>query len=62
MVSSPLIKKGFFLMFNFLIREREHTCKTGRGRERKGDRGSEVGSVLTARSPMWGLNSLTVIS
>ena len=25
--------------------------------EREGDRGSEAGSVLTAESPIWGLNS-----
>ena len=30
--------------------------------ERRGHRGSEVGSVLTADNPMWGLNSRTVRS
>ena len=33
----------------------ESTSGGGTGRER--DRGSEAGSVLTAASPMWGLNS-----
>ena len=29
------------------------------GAERKGARGSEVGSALTAANPVWGLNSQT---
>ena len=44
-----------FIYVYFLEREREGT--RGGGAEREGDRGSEVGSVLTAASPMWGLNS-----
>ena len=37
----------------YLFGEREETRKqVGRGRERKGDRGSDTGSVLTAESPM----------
>ena len=44
-------------MFLFIF-EREW----GRDREREGDRGSEVGSVLTVESPMQGSNSRTVRS
>ena len=33
-----------------------------RGSEREEDRGSEVGSVQIAESPMWGLNSQTMRS
>ena len=38
-------------------REREggRENELGRGREREGDKRSEVGSVLTAESPTWGL-------
>ena len=50
----------YILMFIFFLREREH--EQGRGREREGDRRSEAGSVLTAASPMRGLNSGTVRS
>ena len=44
------------------IFERERGRGRGRERERerereKGYRGPEAGSVLTAESPMWGLNS-----
>ena len=35
---------------------------SGGGAEREGDRRTEVGSVLTAESPMQGLNSGTVRS
>ena len=45
-------------MFYLFLRE---SASQGVGRER-GDRGSEVGSVLTAVSPTWGLNSLTTRS
>ena len=31
----------------------------GREREREEDRGSEAGSVLTAESPVWGLNLMS---
>ena len=43
-----------FYRFIYFERERE-SHEQGRGTE--GDRGSEVGSVLTAVSPTWGLNS-----
>ena len=33
---------------------------SGGGAEREGDRGSEVGSTLTAESLLWGLNSHTM--
>ena len=46
-----------FIYVYFLEREREREGTRGGGAEREGDRGSEVGSVLTAASPMWGLNS-----
>ena len=35
---------------------------SGGGAKREVDRGSEAGSVPTAESPMWGLNSQTVRS
>ena len=46
-----------FLVYLFL-REGEH--ERGRCRERERDRRSETVSVLTAESPMWGLNSRIV--
>ena len=57
----------FFLFFKCLFiyllrereRERERDHEQGKSR-REGDRGSEAGSVLTAESPAWGLNSQTV--
>ena len=45
------IKKIFLNIFIF---ERARVSRGGA--EREGDRGFEAGSVLTARSPMWGLN------
>ena len=42
------------------IFEKEHV--SGGGAEREGDRGSVVGSVPTAESPMKGSNSRTVRS
>ena len=43
----------FVLMFIFLfLRE----SMSGGGTERWGDRGSDMGSILIAESPMWGLN------
>ena len=52
---------SFFLKCLFL-REIDNACVHGRGAEREGDRRSEVGSVLTAESPMQGLNSQTMRS
>ena len=49
------IKKIFLMLFIF---ERERERESRGGVEREGDRGSEAGSVLTAQSPMWGLNKL----
>ena len=49
-------------MFTYLRereRERERECVSGARVEREADRGSRVGSVPTAASPMWGLNSQT---
>ena len=51
----------FFLMFILFLRERVCAHKQGRSRE-KGDRGSEVGSMLTAETPMQGSNSWTARS
>ena len=46
------------------IFERESVSMRGQGggAEREGDRGSEVGFVLTAESPTWGSNTQTVRS
>ena len=54
--SSHTIRLIFLLllMFNF---EKEH--ERGGGAEREEDRGSEAGSLLTAASLMWDLNSRT---
>ena len=41
------------------IFERER-AQVGEGQKERGDRGSEVGSVLTAVNPMRGLNSGTM--
>ena len=46
----------FFLMFIF-ERERERVKVSRAGAEREGDRGSEVGSVQTVASLVWGSNS-----
>ena len=67
-----LVEIHFFVLFCFVfvLREREGGGG-GRGggggggggrAEREGDRRSEVGSVLTAASPMWGSNSQTTRS
>ena len=48
-------EEAFFLNVYFF----EGECESGRDRER-GDRGSKVGSALTAGGPVWGLNSQTV--
>ena len=45
----------FFLLSLFIYFERETSGR--RGTERKGDGGSEVGSVPTAENLMWHLNS-----
>ena len=55
-----------FVCFNVFIsfifeRERARGRMSG-GEHREGDRGSEVGSMLTADSPTWGSNSRTVRS
>ena len=47
---------------NIFEREREIEKEHKQGRGRGGDRGSGVGSVLTAASPVWGSNSSTVRS
>ena len=54
MILCPL---GVLLFFKIFIFERERERASRRGAERQGDRGSEVGSALTAASLMWGLNS-----
>ena len=47
----------------FIFERRRKSMHVNRGEaEREGDRGSEAGSVLTAESLMWGLNSQTVRS
>ena len=47
----------FFKHVYLLLTEKESASRGGA--ERKGDRGSEAGSVLTADSLMWGSNSPT---
>ena len=51
------IFKKYFLFF-----ERKRASMSRGGAERDGDRGSKAGSVLTASSPVWGLNSWTMRS
>ena len=41
-----------FFKFNYLFRERESMSQGGS--EREGERESQVGSALTAKSPTWG--------
>ena len=54
------MRSNLFFLYAFIYFERE---KEQAGEEqREGDRGSEEGSILTAESPMWGLNSQTAIS
>ena len=58
-------KHFFFVMFIFEREretERERESANRGGAEREGDRGSEMGSPLTAKSLMWGSNSRTVRS
>ena len=43
------------ILFEMFIYFGERELKQGMGGAR-GDRGAEVGSVLTTESPMWGLN------
>ena len=51
------------LFFREREREKASAWASGEGAEReKGDRVSKAGSVLTAHSPMWGLNSRMVKS
>ena len=55
--------QAFFLMFiDFWEREQESAHTSREGAKRDGDTVSEVGSVLRAESPMWGLNSQTMTS
>ena len=54
------IRKQIFLSL-FIYFERERVHEQGRGREREGQRESQVGSSLSAHSPMRGLNPRTVI-
>ena len=54
-VSISFYNYFFDVLLNF------ERAQAGKG-QREGDRGSEAGSVLTAESPMWGLNSRTVRS
>ena len=49
----------FFIFYFFWERRRESASEGGA--EREGDRGSEAGSVLTAESLTWGLNSWTCL-
>ena len=52
-------------LYLFILREREstHTCKQGRGRERReGERESQAGPMLSAQSPMRGSIPETVRS
>ena len=44
-----------FIYFKERERERERES-AGEGQKREGDRGSEMGSMLTAESPTWGSN------
>ena len=55
-----LFMLNLFLKNVLFIFERESTSRGGA--ETEEDRGSKVGSVLTATSPMWGSNSWTVRS
>ena len=50
----------FFNVYLFILREWEN--KKGRGRGREEEMESQVGSVLSAQSPMWGPNSWTTRS
>ena len=52
----------FHFIFNFYLILREIESMSGEGTERKGDRGSEAGSVLEAESPTWGSNPQTARS
>ena len=52
----------FIYLLTFIYLERERESMSGEGAEREGDRGSKVGSVLTADCLMWGLNLRTVRS
>ena len=57
---SPRIYFYFLIIIIFSFeRERESTSECGEGAERKGERGFQAGSELTAVSPMEGLNSQT---
>ena len=67
---TPVTVGGTSFWFYFFVvvlifqreRERERASTSGGGAEREGDRGSEVGSVLTAASLPRDLNSWTVRS
>ena len=48
--------------FKFIYFERERQHEQGRGRERKGPRESQAGSLLSAWSTTWGSNPPTVRS
>ena len=52
-------KESFFF---FNVYSCLRVCVNGEGAEREGDRVSEASSVLTAASPMLGLNSQSVRS
>ena len=58
----------WFFNVYLLLRERERESERererawGSGREKEEDRGSKVGSMLTAVSSMWGSNSQTTRS
>ena len=66
--SGPMPPMMFFNnFFKFIYvwereREREREDANAGGTERDRDRGSEAGSTLTAKNPMWVLNSGTVRS
>ena len=46
----------FVLIYFLIIFIFEGDSVSGGGAEREGDRGSKLGSALTANSPMWGLS------
>ena len=64
----PVRALAYFLNVYLFLRERErareraHVHTWAEEGQREGDRGSQVGSALTAESLMWGVNSWTMRS
>ena len=57
-----MMRFGIFLSFLMLIFERQREKECGAETEKEGDRGSEVGSVVTAENLMCGSDSGNVRS